>query len=139
MLKWWKTNRKLAKYRKNNPKKNIDAYGNIIIDECHMVCFVNDDFPTEHQMMGTIDATSKWFSSYGSTSTSIKWHNRKSNPIVFKVANQYELHRVAEQMSPHSDKVAVSYFAGELISLCIGPIWSSRIDAFDMFEHISYE
>ena len=139
MFKRWRAARKLKKFRETHPKQNVDANGNIVIDECHLVCFVNDEFPSEHQMMSVVDATSKWFYSYGSSRDVMRWADRRSNPIIYKAADHYELQRIVQQMAPYSENVAVSYFAGELMSLCVGPIWHSRLGDFDSFERVLYE
>jgi len=140
MLKKWRANSKLSKFRLNHPKRNVDRNGNVIIDECHLVCFINEEFPSEHQMLALIDVTSQWFYSYGSTQTTLKWGQRRANPIVCKSPDHYELKRIVEQSGAmFSDKISTSFFAGELIAVCVGPVWNSRLDSFERFDKIVYE
>ena len=112
MFKKWKANRKLKKFRRDNPKQNIDDNGNVIIDESHLVCFVNEEYPEDHQMIALIDATSKWFYSYGSTQDTLRWANRRSDPIIYKAGDCYDLERIGQQCGIVSDKISTSFFCG---------------------------
>jgi len=138
MFKKWKAARKLARFRQDNPRQNVDVNGNIIIDECHMVCFVNDEYPAEHKMLGLVDATSTWMFRHASTQEAMRWMDRRSNPIIFGVGSTYEIERILKSgyLAP---EVATSYFAGEIVAICIGPVWNSRLSEYRLYEKITYE
>jgi hypothetical protein len=138
MFKRWKAARKLSKFRNINPRQNIDESGNVIIDECHMVCFINDEYPPEHQMLALTDAASTWMFKYASTQESMKWNERRSNPVVLKVGSSYELERILKS-GYLATNISTSYFAGEIVAICIGPVWNSRLEEYRLYEKITYE
>lgn len=140
MWKKWRAARKLKKFRKKNPRQNIDPNtGMIIVDESHVVCFVNDEYPLEHISLAVIDATSSWFYTHASARSAMRWWNRRSNPVVLKVPATFEMERLLENpiIPPHR---TVSYFAGEPIAICIGPMWNSDLYEYNIpYEIIEYE
>jgi hypothetical protein len=90
-------------------------------------------------MLGVIDATSEWLYTHSSTQQAMRWHARKSNPVVFKVDSDYEMQRLLESPSVPALRT-VSYFAGEPIAICIGPQWNSVLSEYNIpYEMIQYE
>lgn len=138
MFKRWKARKKLQNYRRDHPRQNIGPDGNVILDESHIVCFINDEYPEEHKMLALIDVASKWMFRYGSTQDAMRWDDRKSNPVILKVGSSFELERIIKSgyLNP---QITTSYFAGELIAFCIGPVWNSRLDNYNLYEKITYE
>lgn len=140
MFQWIKKNRaksRLKMWRRQNPPQNLNEDGSVKIDESHVICFVNGEYPFEHQILGAVDAASQWFFIYGSSQQAREWSGRKSDPKIYDIPTAFELHRISQH--PFAPNKTVSHFAGELIAVCIGPVWNSRLTEYNrMYKSIKY-
>lgn len=123
-----------------NPPNNINPKtGERILDESHIVVFVNEDFLIDFQQVSIIDCVSRWFFSKGASVILSQWNNRKSEPIVYKVSSTVKMNElINDNVFTPTDKT-VSYIAGDPVAICIGPTWSSELIGYNnSYERVYY-
>ncbi len=131
--------RKLKKWKQRNPPNNVHPEtGQPLIDESHVVVFVNEDYPLDYQQVSIIDAVSRWFFTWSSSREAAAWHERKSQPVIYRVSSTKKMHELLH--NPYvSNQKTVSYIIDEPVAICIGPAWSSALTGYnDTYERIYY-
>jgi hypothetical protein len=109
-----------------------------LIDVCHIVVFVNEDYPLDYQQVSIIDAVSSWFFTWSSARDTAAWNERKSEPIIYKVSSTKKMLEILHD-NQYTPRKTVSYITSDPVAICIGPAWSSGLTGYnDSYERIYY-
>lgn len=132
--------RKLKKWKKQNPPNNINPKtGEKLLDESHIVVFVNEDYLIDFQQVSIIDCVARWFFSWTSSPEAMQWNTRKSEPIVYKVSSTRKMHELINDGAFMPSKKTISYIAGDPVAICVGPTWSSELIGYNnSYERVYY-
>lgn len=132
ILKRMVTKWKLKKWKLSNPSVNINpATGEKLLEELHVVVFINGSFPKEDQMTAMAGCVATWFYNWGSSPISQQWETRKSSPTIFQIKNTEEMNNLRKTINMEKSKKTVFTLAGEPVAICIGPVWTNQIIGYN--------
>ena len=133
-------NYRLKKWLVKNPSKNINIKtGQVLLEELRVTVFVNKGFPRDYQLHGVADSCAQWFYHWGSLARSKGYENaqRAGNPTIYVTYDTDEMKKLIEDAS--LENKAISYFAGEPLAICIGPMFEAERMGFNAYyEQLPY-
>lgn len=131
---------KLKKWKLSNPSVNINPEtGDKLLEELHVVVFINGSFPKEDQMAALSGCVATWFYNWGSSSVSQQWETRKSTPTVFHINNTEDMENLRKSINSEKSKKSIFTLAGEPVAICIGPVWTNQISGYNTnYRKLSY-